>query len=261
MTDVVAAGYNAVYRAWSSSATFHEMWARTAVDGQCFEGFEHLNFATSDQMRRMLAELRVSRGDRLVDIACGAGGPGLWVAHEADAKLVGIDLSHVGLRLATKRAADHNISVAGFLAASVTAVGLASASLAGAMSVDSLQYVPDKRATFREVARLLRPGGRLVFTAFELDASRVTALPVVGIDPVEDYSDVLLEAGFRVDAYEETPGWKDHLDGAYGAVVAADDVLRPEMGEEAMNALLLEMTLTLQVEPYRRRVFAVAALP
>jgi hypothetical protein len=30
------------------------------------------------------------------------------------------------------------------------------------------------------------------------------------------------------------------------------------MGEDAMNALLLEMTLTLQVEPYRRRVFTVA---
>ncbi len=72
---------------------------------------------------------------------------------------------------------------------------------------------------------------------------------------------MLQAVGFRVDTYEETPGWKDQLDAAYGAVVAAQDVLAPEMGEEAMNALLLEMTLTLEVEPYRRRVFAVAQQP
>jgi hypothetical protein len=78
---------------------------------------------------------------------------------------------------------------------------------------------------------------------------------------MEDYS-VLLEAvGFRVDIYEETPGWNDQLEAAYGAVVAAQDVLTHEMGEDAMNALLLEITLTLQVKPYRRRVFTVARRP
>jgi hypothetical protein len=109
-----------------------------------------------------------------------------------------------------------------------------------------------------QVARILRPGGRFVFTAFELDAERVAGLPVLGDDPVEDYSAVLQAVGFRVETYEETPGWKDQLDAAYGAVVATQDVLSSEMGEDAMNALLLEMTLTLQVEPYRRRVFTVA---
>jgi cyclopropane fatty-acyl-phospholipid synthase-like methyltransferase len=76
MADVVAEGYDAVYRAWPSSPTFHAMWARHAVGGQSFEGFEHLNFATSDQLPRIHAELNLRRGDRLIDIACGAGGPG-----------------------------------------------------------------------------------------------------------------------------------------------------------------------------------------
>jgi ubiquinone/menaquinone biosynthesis C-methylase UbiE len=259
--DVVGEGYDAVYRAWSSSPTFHELWARTAVDGRSIDGFEHLNFATSDQLHRVLVELQLSRGARLVDIACGAGGPGLWIAKEAGVSLVGVDLSSVGSGLAARRAQDHGIAGAGFVVASATAVPLADASVAGVMSLDSLQYVPDKRATFDEIARVLRPGGRLVFTAFELDPSRAAGLPVLGEDPTADYSDVLREAGLRVETYQETPGWKQHLEGAYTAVVEADGVLRAEMGDEAMNALLLEMTLTLQVQPYRRRVFTVASLP
>jgi ubiquinone/menaquinone biosynthesis C-methylase UbiE len=66
-----------------------------------------------------------------------------------------------------QRAVDRGIADSGFAVSTATAVGLASACATAAMSIDSLQYVPDKRATFREVARLLRPGGRFVFTAFE----------------------------------------------------------------------------------------------
>lgn len=44
MADPVAEGYDAVYAAWSSAATFHEIWARHAVDGRVAPGFEHISF-------------------------------------------------------------------------------------------------------------------------------------------------------------------------------------------------------------------------
>ena len=40
------------------------------------------------------------------------------------------------------------------------------------MTVDALQYAPNKVQAFAEVARILRPGGRFAFVAFELDPSR-----------------------------------------------------------------------------------------
>ena len=61
-----------------------------------------------------------------------------------------------------------------------------------------------------------------------------------------------------MDTYEETPGWHQRLVAAYSAVIAAEPALRPEMGESAMDALLLELSITLQVEPYPRRVLATA---
>jgi SAM-dependent methyltransferase len=126
------------------------------------------------------------------------------------------------------------------------------------MSVDALQYVPNKRVALGEVARLLSPGGRLVFAAFELDPDRVAGLPVLGDDPVSDYRGLLREVGFRVVSYDETPGWRDRVDRTYSALLAARDALAPEMGEQALGALLMEVTLTLEVGPYRRRILAVA---
>jgi hypothetical protein len=127
------------------------------------------------------------------------------------------------------------------------------------MSEDALQYAPDKRAAFAEAARALRSAGRLVFTAFELDAGRAAGLPVLGTDPVEDYRSILEESGFEVEAYEEVPGWPEPITSAYSAVLAARDQLTNEIGENAFAALSSEMTVTLEAKPYRRRVLAVAA--
>jgi SAM-dependent methyltransferase len=257
VTDAVVDGYDAVYRAWSSSPRFHHTWAHHAVDGQIAPGFEHLSFNTVDDLRRFVAELRLPRGGSLLDVACGAGGPGVWVARESNVPLVGIDVSRVGIALARQRAIDHRTG-AGFAVASATSLPLNDACIAGAMSIDSLQYVPDKRAAFDEVARVLLPHARFVFTAFELDPERVTGLPVLGVDPVADYAPPLQASGFDVATYEGTPHWEQRLEAAYSAVIAAQDVLRPEMGDEAIDALLLELTLTLAVKPYRGRAFVVA---
>ena len=55
----------------------------------------------------------------------------------------------------------------------MTGLAEAAAAADGAISVDALQYAPDKRARLKEAARILRPGGRLVFTAFEVEPQRV----------------------------------------------------------------------------------------
>jgi SAM-dependent methyltransferase len=260
VADPVAEGYDAVYSAWRSSAAFHTIWAQHAVEGDAAAGFEHLNFAPVGELRRLVAALDLRPGARLLDVACGAGGPGLWVARETGARVVGIDLSRVGTRLAAERTAGLGVTGASFVVGSATSIPLASGCVSGAMSIDSLQYVPDKHAAFAEIARVLGPAGHFAFTAFELESSRVAELPVLGDDPVGDYRPILEACGFSLDRYEETPGWDARLTAAYGAVIDAEPQLRPEMGDAATDSLLLEMSLTLAVRPYRRRVFVAARL-
>ncbi len=241
------------------SATLSRLWREHAAGLDFPEEFAHISFVTLSQLRRMAHELRLSPGKTLVDLGCGMAGPSLWVAREIRAKLVGVDLSVVAVAQARARATALGFGdMASFVVGTFAETGLPSASADGVMSEDALQYAPDKRSALEEAARITRDGGRLVFTAFELDPARVTGLPVIGADPVDDYGPLLRAAGFSINAYEEAPGWPEPMTAAYTAVLAAKEMLAEEMGEMAVAALSTEMSLTLEHQPYRRRVLAVA---
>jgi ubiquinone/menaquinone biosynthesis C-methylase UbiE len=260
--DIVSAGYDVVYRGVSKSPTLRRLWHELAEGLDFPEGFGHISFTTLPELRRVAAELRLRPGDTLVDLGCGMAGPALWVARETQARLTGIDGAPAAAEYAAARAAELGLAGrARFAVASFAATGLESGSADGVMSEDALQYTPDKQAAVAEVARVLRPGGRFVFTAYELDAGRAATLPILGTDPVEDYRPALADAGFSVDLYEEAPGWPEPMTATYSAVLAAKEPLTAEMGEAAVGALFMEMSMTLQSKPYRRRVLVAATKP
>ncbi len=257
--DVVAAGYDAVYRRLPESATFRRLWHQHAEGPDFPEEFGHISLTTLPELRRMSAELRLHPASMLVDLGCGLAGPALWVARETGASLVGIDLSQAATEHAAARAAKLGLADrCGFVVGSMADTGLESGTVDGAMSEDALQYVPDKQAVMEEAARVLRPGGRLVFTAYELDPERVRDLVVWGVDPVSDYREPLAAAGFSVEIYEEAPGWPEPMSRAYSALIEAREAVVGEIGEGAAGPLLAEMAMTLELKPYRRRVLAVA---
>lgn len=254
----VAAGYDAVYATLPRSAMFDRLWRTHACGDDFPAGFEHISFITLEELRAMSRALRLHAGDTLLDLACGMGGPGLWMARENRAKLIGADVSMVALAAARERAANTGVASARFLRGSFAETGLGAGSVDGVMSIDALQYAPGKQAAINEMARVLRPGGRLVFACFELDPARVAGLPVLGTDAVGDYAPLLDNAGFDVDRYEETPGWRERVTAVYQAILDARPALTQELGEGAYNALAGEVMLTLQLRPYRRRVFVSA---
>jgi SAM-dependent methyltransferase len=258
--DVVVSGYDAVYATLGASATFRRIWSESACGTDFPEGFDHISFLTRGEIGEVSDALRLSPDDVLVDLACGTGGPGLWVASTNRARLVGIDVSAVGIERARARAERLGLAHASTFAVGTFAVtGLADGTAGAAMTVDALQYAPDKRAALTEMARILRPGGRLAMTVFEVEAAKVAGLAVLGDDPVADYGDLLEAAGFDIERYEETEGWRDRVTEAYGRVLASADALTIELGDEAMAALAFEMATTLELDPYPRRVLAVAS--
>lgn len=257
--DLVSAGYNAVYGATPDSPTLRRLWHEIAEGPDFPEEFGHIGFSTLSELRRMASELRLNAGDTLVDLGCGMAGPALWMTRETKARLVGVDGSSVAVEQATARAAALGLAEqARFVEGSFAETGLEADSARGAMSEDALQYAPDKRAAMNEAGRILRPGGRFVFTVFELDPERAANLPILQEDPVDDYRPLLKEAGFTVEIYEEVQGWPEPMTAAYSAVVNARETLIQEMGEAAVGALTMEMSMTLDQKPYQRRVLVAA---
>ena len=253
--EVVVDGYDAVYPAVAASPTFRRLWAEHAYGGPFPAEFAHISFLTFDELQTMAGHLALVEGSVLADLACGAGGPGLWLAAESGASVVGVDPSEAGLVEARKRADAVGLTRrASFRRGIFAETGLVDAVADAVLSVDAIQYAPDKRAVFREIRRIMRPCARLAFCAFEVEPDRVEGLPVLGVDPVPDYGPLLEESGLAVDWYRESDGWAERTPATFAAVVEAMPTLTEEMGDVAASSLGMEAALTLQFKPYRRRV-------
>jgi SAM-dependent methyltransferase len=257
--DLIASGYDAFYAAWGSSPTLREIWREHVTGPDYPEEFAHISFMPLGALQTLTDGLSLIAGQTLVDLACGAGGPGLWAAKHSGARLVGRDLSPVAVARAGERV--DAVGLAGraeFAQGTFESTGVEASSADAVMTIDALQYAPDKRKALVEIARILRPGGRFGFVAFELDAERIAVMPGVWEDPVGDYRPLLVATGFDVLTYEQIPGWESHVADGFGAVVAQRDRLEAELGPAAAAAMLMEATLTLELEPYRGHVLSIA---
>jgi SAM-dependent methyltransferase len=258
----VLEGYDAVYDALPRGETFNRLWRMNAYHGDFPESFAHIGFLTAEEAQRLRGLLHIRPGEVLVDLACGAGGPGLWMARESRASLIGIDPSAAGLATARQRATD--VGLAGrarFQHGTFEQTNLADAAADAVMSIEAFQYAPGKRAALAELARIMRPGARAGIVCFEVDPAKVEGLPILGVDPVADYRPLMAAAGLNVEAYEVTPGWEERVYAAFTAILENNDVLIAEMGERAAAAAAAEAILTIQIKPYPRRIMAVASRP
>lgn len=101
-------------------------------------------------------------GRRVVEVGCGAGQCARWLlARGAD--VVGVDLSHRQLQHSRRIDAATGLSVP-VVCATATALPLADGAFDLACSAfGALPFIGDADLVMREVARVLRPGGRWVF--------------------------------------------------------------------------------------------------
>ena len=257
-SDLVAAGYEAFYAAWGQSPTLRRIWREHVTGSDYPEEFAHISFLRLAQLKLLTEGLALSRDQLLVDLACGAGGPGLWAARQSGARLIGIDLTSTAAEKASQRAGP--LGMAGraeFRQGTFEKTGLEAGSADALMSVDALQYVPDKTKALAEVARVLRLDGRFAFVAFELDPEHVAGLPF-WTDPVPDYRPRLESAGFEIVSYEQISHWAEQVAAGFGAVLEQRDALEAELGGAAAAGLVMEAAVTTEVKPYCGHILAVA---
>jgi cyclopropane fatty-acyl-phospholipid synthase-like methyltransferase len=109
----------------------------------------------------------VAEGSRVVDAGCGVGGSAFWLARERGARVVGLTLAHSQARQANRIAAENGLEDRTlFVHGDYSAAPLASGAFDVVWALESLCHAPDKAAFYREAARLLRPGGRLVVAEY-----------------------------------------------------------------------------------------------
>jgi len=111
---------------------------------------------------RLARSLRVGAGSTVVDVGCGVGASTIQVARETGADAVGVDLSAELLAKARSAAAAAGLHRrVRFLEADAEALPLEDESVDAVLCECALCTFPDKPKAAREMARVLRPGGRL----------------------------------------------------------------------------------------------------
>ena len=161
-----AAEFDSEFAAADRSPGLRRVWQQAAPDlPPEIQPYSFVSVALLDHLGDALA---LSPGTTLVDLGCGRGGPGLWLAQSRGAALIGVDFSAVAVQQATDRAALFGLTEqARFVVGDLTATGLADGAADAVVSIDALHFAADPTAATREALRLLRPGGRLVLTNWQ----------------------------------------------------------------------------------------------
>jgi len=242
-------------RQFSAPPTSVEARVGRAVLGDEYpEELAPYSFVSRSELRRFAEETRLTAGDMLVDVGCGRGGPGLWVAAQSAARYTGIDIAPSAVQAVAARAPA--LRMQGRVEAAVDTfedTGLRDASADAIMSIDALLFTPDKRRAVDELARVLRRGGRLVFTSWDYSGQPPGRPP-----QVDDHRPLLATAGFRVLAYDDTEDWRGRMTRYSQALMDAAAEVAAETGEdvEALRHDLAEQAAT--ADTMIRRFLAVA---
>ncbi|WP_422769596.1 SAM-dependent methyltransferase [Plantactinospora sp. WMMC1484] len=119
----------------------------------------------ADRLTDVVAEkLELAPGASLLDVGCGLGVPAVRIAARAEVGIVGITVSAEQVRRAGELATAARLGDrVRFQVTDAMAMPFADGSFDAAFALESLIHM-DRRAALREIARVVRPGGRIVLT-------------------------------------------------------------------------------------------------
>lgn len=214
-----AADVDQAFTAAAASPGIRRVWA-LAQPGLPPQ-IEPTSFLTLGLLRHVAQALDLSPGQTLADLGCGRGGPGLWLAREAEVSLVGVDFSPVAVGQAAHRASLFGLAgQARFIVGDLTQTGLPEASADAAVSIDAFHFAADPAAAAREVRRVLRPGRRLALTTWQPKVPDDPRLP----DRMRiDWPQLLRTAGFTDIEIEARPEWHDAFTRVYQVALSLGD--------------------------------------
>ena len=116
----------------------------------------------------LLAAGEVAQGEQVLDVACGNGQITLPAAEAVGAggSVLGVDLSQRMVDSAGRRARQRQLSNASFARMDAAQLALPEGRFDLVLCSLGLMYVPDPAQAVREMARVLRPGGRVVLSVW-----------------------------------------------------------------------------------------------
>ena len=130
------------------------------------EDLGQTGWRSAEEQAEIASLLELGPGKHLLDVGCGSGGPSLALAERTGCAVTGLEVEAAGVTYAKSVAAARGLSDrAVFMQQDCGGrLPFADGRFDAVLCVDAINHLPDRQGTLREWARLLRPGGRLLFT-------------------------------------------------------------------------------------------------
>jgi SAM-dependent methyltransferase len=252
----------------------HAGWGNDSV---ALAYYRHFGEVTTGCISDLLDAARLKAGDRVLDVACGAGYVAA-AARDRGAEATGVDFSAAQIRLAGQTYPDIR-----FVEGDAEALPFADGEFDAVVNAFGMPHVPNPDKATAEAYRVLKSGGRFAYASWcepakcilfsmVYDAIRAHGSLDVGLPPGPDFfgygrrnyaEEMLSRAGFADVSMNEVPLiWRVSspdaiIDGIWGGTVRAAAVLRRQSPD---NLAKIKQELRERVLQFERNgVYAVPA--
>jgi cyclopropane fatty-acyl-phospholipid synthase-like methyltransferase len=130
------------------------------------EDFGQSSWVTGQEYRRFFRLLKLAASDHVLDVGCGSGGPAVFLSREIGCQVTGMDVSEAGIQagqnLARQAGLDDKVH---FHKADVREpLPFSDGAFDAIVCMDAMCHMPERGHLLGEWHRVLRPGGRFLYT-------------------------------------------------------------------------------------------------
>lgn len=120
----------------------------------------------ADELEQYIGWLELDQASAVLDVACGSGGPALFISRAVGCRVTGLDINQANLDAARAQAHELGLdTLVRFQAADASGpLPFADASFTAVICIDAINHLPGRLRVLREWYRVLRPGGLVLFT-------------------------------------------------------------------------------------------------
>jgi len=126
------------------------------------------SWVTAEELLGDIPKLKLSPESRLLDLGCGPAGPLTYIVAQTKCQAVGLDVSANAIAAARARARAASLGLSEQIILQQADLNeplpFADARFDAVVSIDVILHLRDRAAIFEEVARVLAPAGRFLFT-------------------------------------------------------------------------------------------------
>jgi SAM-dependent methyltransferase len=163
---------------------------------------------TAEELRHYLSSLEVTAASHVLDVGSGSGGPALFLARTVGCQVTGVDLNPSSTTTANAWA--HALGLDTLVhfqhADASQRLPFVEHSFTTVIAIDSMNHVPGRLQVLQEWSRVLRPGGRLLFTdptivTGILSNEEIAARSAIGymlFTPLGENERLIQQAGLRL---------------------------------------------------------------